>query len=462
MSRLVYLEEWAARPRPARHPNNAMPQSKADKRNVQGILTERRFLPLVETKSQELWLLANTLIESSSESWPRAHLFQLLRGADELEAFLDDFGARENRAFHTYRELCAAIRWIGLALYSLGQPLLRLDRITLPSKESQERATADLTAATVFLQQALLKTLRRFRDEVKNLDLQWPEGEYPEEMLPKSLTRQRLPRDLAEERSGAEPASKTAQFVARLLGLHERMARLPLRERTEASAIHQAMADWSTEENARLHEAKMHNLQSQYDTHLEGTADESDELKLLREVVGCALGLLEATTALSHFYERHQRLDRRGPARRLLESLVDRDRVADIAVNVCSHYSFVLLCSVEGLAQEILEASTRQVVASLPVAKGIALHARPASLIVSIVNHHGTPVEMEIDGHRCNAASMMQVLVLAGSHREAAEVLFRGDERPLNDLRCLFENNLGESGLETLPAQLSYLRPTAA
>ncbi len=35
---------------------------------------------------------------------------------------------------------------------------------------------------------------------------------------------------------------------------------------------------------------------------------------------------------------------------------------------------------------------------------------------------------------------------------------FRGDSRPLEDLRLLFANDLGEQGLASFPEQLSYLR----
>jgi len=87
----------------------------------------------------------------------------------------------------------------------------------------------------------------------------------------------------------------------------------------------------------------------------------------------------------------------------------------------------------------------------------VLLHARPASLIVSIVNHHGVPVEVEIDGECANAGSIMQVMILAGSKVTARRVTFRGDVKPLRDLELLFGIGLGEKGLDDLPNELSYL-----
>jgi hypothetical protein len=49
------------------------------------------------------------------------------------------------------------------------------------------------------------------------------------------------------------------------------------------------------------------------------------------------------------------------------------------------------------------------------------------------------------------------VLICAGSNPEARTCRFRGDARPLRDLRRLFEARLGEEGLDALPAELGYL-----
>jgi hypothetical protein len=48
--------------------------------------------------------------------------------------------------------------------------------------------------------------------------------------------------------------------------------------------------------------------------------------------------------------------------------------------------------------------------------------------------------------------------MLAGQNSKARQVTFHGDEKPLKDLRLLFESGLGEQGLEKLPAALDYLK----
>jgi phosphotransferase system HPr-like phosphotransfer protein len=87
------------------------------------------------------------------------------------------------------------------------------------------------------------------------------------------------------------------------------------------------------------------------------------------------------------------------------------------------------------------------------------LHARPLSLIVAVVNHHKTPVELRLGDGAANAASIMALLILAGSQLGARELVFRGSEEVLEDLQLLVDAGLGEAGLDGLPLRLrSYLR----
>ena len=80
------------------------------------------------------------------------------------------------------------------------------------------------------------------------------------------------------------------------------------------------------------------------------------------------------------------------------------------------------------------------------------------SLIVKIVDHHGTPVSCEVDGSEGNAGSILEMMITVGSNSEARRYVFTGDERPLADIQRLFEAGLGEGGLENLPKELEYLR----
>jgi phosphotransferase system HPr (HPr) family protein len=110
------------------------------------------------------------------------------------------------------------------------------------------------------------------------------------------------------------------------------------------------------------------------------------------------------------------------------------------------------------LAEALLPEYTKQLELTLELPAHVDLHARPAALIVGIVNHYSTPVEMEVGGKRCNAGSILELLVAVGSQPHQKSFVFRGDERPVRDIERLFQEELGENGLEHLSPQLDYLR----
>jgi hypothetical protein len=139
---------------------------------------------------------------------------------------------------------------------------------------------------------------------------------------------------------------------------------------------------------------------------------------------------------------------------------VERAQVQDVILNHLLYWANVLLQRGRDTAEELLPnyIEMRELHVELP--SSLKLHARPAALIVNIVSHHGTPVEMEVAGQKCNAGSILELLINVGSHPEARDYRFRGDVNPLRDIGLLFEHGLGEHGLENLPAQLQYLKPS--
>ena len=109
------------------------------------------------------------------------------------------------------------------------------------------------------------------------------------------------------------------------------------------------------------------------------------------------------------------------------------------------------------LAEALLPAYTNLQVLDVELEEGLVLHARPISLLVSIINHYATPVEFEVAGETCNAGSILEMMITAGSKAEVRQFRFRGDERPLQDIALLFNHGLGEGGVDTLPPELGYL-----
>jgi phosphotransferase system HPr-like phosphotransfer protein len=161
---------------------------------------------------------------------------------------------------------------------------------------------------------------------------------------------------------------------------------------------------------------------------------------------------------MTHFVDRHESGMRNDVVERRIGALVRREDVRDITLNHLLYWAAQFMRRGRTLAEDLLPSYTNVQVLEVELAEDLTLHARPAALIVGIVNRYGTPVEMEVEGKKCNAGSILDLMVTVGSRPDVRRFIFRGDVNPLRDIQLLFQSGIGESGIDGLPAALSYLR----
>jgi phosphotransferase system HPr-like phosphotransfer protein len=218
------------------------------------------------------------------------------------------------------------------------------------------------------------------------------------------------------------------------------------------------MSEFCTEEQARVYEASVHNLQSAYDTYIKNTTlEDSDErLPRLRGHASVAFHLLEAFTELIHFVERHERA-RSLDANSRIPGTVDRAKAVQVARENLLAWAARMIVLGRPYAEGLVPTYTDQSELFVEVPPELTLHARPVALIVKIVSHHGTATTCEVGGSECNAGSILEMMVTVGSHPELSAYRFSGDARTLEDIQRLFAAGLGERGLDSLPPELGYL-----
>lgn len=430
--------------------------------SLEQTVPEQDFVSLLVGPSAGLLRLANALWDAPEERWSKRVYYLVQSEAESLESFLDDYGARYNQTYGLLTELVASARGFSLAGLSLEHLVRRLDGYgvltRLPELEALE-ARSDLSRARAFVRDAVLRLLHAVREEARGIGIALPTEITPRADFEEPVVRFRLPRTVGseaiqdEEQRIAEVASKYLQACTMLEEARPR--------RSDSAAERDLLLKKScTEELARVYEATVHNLQSAYDTHVKNTVIEVDDTRLarLRGHVSATLHMLEAVTQLAHFLERHESEVRDDGARRRLAEIIPRPGVTEIAVNVLLFWSHRIMERARPLAEELLPSYTNVQTLEVELDEGLILHARPASLIVSIVNHHGTPVEMEVQGRTCSAGSILELMVIVGSNPDARRYVFRGDQYPLQDIGLLFQHGLGERGIESLPSELDYLR----
>jgi phosphotransferase system HPr-like phosphotransfer protein len=431
-------------------------------RSLEEVVTERAFAGLLQSRAETFFRLSNTLLGRVAKDWNKKHFYQLLSEADELESFLDDYGARYNRTYNYIRELVASLRWFGQTGFSLAHLEGRLTSygvLDLMSPEDQRDALESLAAARNFVRSTCIVLLQAVRTEADALGLERTPEAFSETELAAGATRHLLPRNVGQE-DPLDEGQKIAEVASKYIAANRMLTDLHVRRITRPQERVEFLGRICTEEQARVYEATVHNLQSTYDTYIKNTVLEGQDERLprLRGHLSAALHLLEAVTFLTHFVERHESGSRTAEGEGKILHLVDRALVQDVVLNTLLYWAQRIMQRGGQLAEELLPAYTNLQELTVELPADLRLHARPAALIVAIVGHYGTPVELEVGGTRCDASSILDVLVTVGSHPESRTFVFRGDENPLRDIGLLFEHALGEDGIDGLPPELGYLK----
>jgi phosphotransferase system HPr (HPr) family protein len=428
--------------------------------SLEEVISEKAFAAILETHAELFFRLSNTLVPRPDEEWTRAHLYELISETDTLEALLDDYGARHNRTFSMIRELVASIRGLALAGFSVVHLERRFGGYgTVLAPREAESATASIRKARAFLLGCVRTLLVAVREECHARSVHVSAEAFGENRTSREGPLQKLPRNMDQE-DLEDDEQKVAEVAAKFLQVCGMFDEIAVRRIVDEEERETYLRSVCSEEQARVYEATVHNLQSAYDTWVKNTVIEAGDPRLskLRGHASAALHLLEAVTHLVHFVERHESGLRNEVLERRLAALVDRSQVRDVTLNCLLFWATQIVRRGRPLAEDLLPSYTNVQLLEVALGDDLSLHARPAALIVGIVNRYGTPVEMEIEGRKCNAASILDLMVAVGSHPHARRFRFRGDEKPLRDIELLFRSGLGEKGMDGLPGELSYLR----
>lgn len=409
-------------------------------------------------QAHSFFRLANFLLSARSEVWGENHMFSLSTESNAFETFLDDFGARNNKAFSYITELVASIRGFSNASHALHHLNRRLRKYDIAA-EACEQFQDPLRKAIEWTNDSILKLLRELYSESEKRQLVIPKESMGEANFPKAFTRLRLPRN-ADEEDVADEEHRIAEVATKYLKICDLVDNLQIERIQDPVRLRHMIARNCTEDMARQYETNVHNLQSKYDTYIKNTAFEKSDpkLKKLRGYISVTLHLLEYVTHLVHFYERHENDIRYEPTKQQVARTISKNEVLDHIVNFGLFHAARFLKFGRAVAQEIFPEYTRLREVVLDVPAHIELHLRPATLIARVAHYYGTPVQMRI-GERdwVDAASPMRVVMEIGMNTSARKIAFRGDANALRDLKLLFEAGFGE-GDSDLPKDLGYLK----
>jgi len=425
------------------------------------IISEEDFLPLVQKECQT-FLAVLRFLRNEKITVNKFYYFTLMQEAERLEAFLDDHAARANLRWLFFSELVACVRNFSLAGFHLLHVLDRYSDYLGGNRDSirgdfekESRDTLD------YFPEVLGRFYEELLNEASNQGIEAREVSVPTEAWRVEATPH-LPYTVYSDNSSDETERiiSIAQSYRRTLKVFKQHR---LHRKIKTKDLSKIIPSKLNERLMDELESYLHNIQSEYDTHIRGSKTEKSNqwVITLRGLTAIPMHLFEFLEWLVHFYERHERhgcVNEESGVKNRISELVDNDRLLACIVDFALYYCNRYLTEGNEVAERILSMYVDPITCKLPLPKPQGFHARPSTYVSLIVQEHGTDVFMSVGGKDFNCRSVLELIEAGGllADMNAESALFKGDKRSLDDLRILAEHNYCEE--EDIPAELGYLK----
>ena len=348
--------------------------------------------------------------------------------ASRLEEILDYYNALNNTGWRTFRENTAAIKlftnmaYITLHLKSSSPKYQLLNGIDV-FLEDTEKVLDVLYSA---MKSSFSDFIRSGRE--KNLD------ECSDRTLPLSFYVTApsgiLESDM-EKRHINAPEKVIVNLATSYLNLASDSVVLKDINKEEIRNYQHLIPNVINENEIRILETKYHNLQSKYDTYIANTdiEDIDKDLKMIRGHVSIVYHLLEASTSMIHYYERHV-MKLSGQTSYYYRPPLTSGEIRGILVDYFLNYANQFLTSGENLCRDVIKkyAEEGSVTVNVPEYRGF--HVRPSTLVAKIIKHYGSEVYLILDNEKYDASHPMELFrvnekINAEKRKNLAQVICR-------------------------------------
>ncbi len=428
------------------------------------IIKEDDFVPIAEKASVNLLNFAHYFDVNTDSKFSKRLYVALVKESMELEDFLDDHGARNNKIWLYFGEIVASIRNISSTAYMISHILSRVKFYKLRS-EKTDSFIKESGKRLNYLNGILKGLFNSLTQEAVSLGLSIPEALINEENFEERIVVQVLPQNINDE-GVADIHDNVIRVATEFIDTYNDSSIILFDKKIPVKDLNtNIIPDQINEETLRHLEAHVHNAQSMYDTYIQKTPFESENSMLgsLRGHISITLHLLGIAKSLSHFFERHELSVRNEATRKKIEKIVKRKKIVDTIVNFALYHYTHFIGDGINLANEIVETFTVVDKETVNVPEGLGFHLRPSTLVAKVCNHYGSKVTMLVQDKEFDASSVIDIMWAGGMIKKEGitEIAFQGDKNAIRDLKLLAEANYGEDTMGNstpLPEPLSYLR----
>jgi phosphotransferase system HPr-like phosphotransfer protein len=425
-------------------------------------ITEEEFLELAQERCQD-FLKISHFLDKSHEPFTRRFYAHLIEESEELESFLDDYSARDNKTWYFFSELVACTRNIAKVAFIVTHVLNRYSAYALKEDEADD-FIRDARNVSRLLDDTVLSLYEGIKNEAQIAGIRLQSETVKEDLFGEVYPQKRLPYTIDEEED-LDVQKIVVKIATEYLIVSEKFAAFGWDpEESLGEDPKNAIPDRINEEMSRELIALIHNLESGYDHSVRHTPLESQDeaLKTLRGHISIPLHLLSIVNWLSHLYQRHVLALKYEKARSRITAIIEASDMFRTVMNFALYYTNSYLETGKELANDLLTKYTERDTCELRVPQRLGFHLRPATLVAKCAKYYGTKVFIIVDGHRYDASNVLNITLAGGliARKGYETVLFEGDKRVLKDLKLLSECNYGEdeTGSPTKPPpELSHL-----
>lgn len=426
------------------------------------IIKEEEFHDIAQKAAHKMLSLSSCFLDNTYKLNKRMYGI-LIKESTDLEDLLDDHGARNNKTWVFFGELVASIRNFANVAYIISHILRRINLYRL-NNQHEPSLIADAQNIMQFLNDSIIALFASLKQEAALLSLAMPSCVLTEADVEEDMVVKILPHTIDEE-TVHEINENVIRVATEFLSSFKISEAILFDKKVPDKNIEKLIPAKINEDNLRQMEAKMHSLQSMYDTYIHKTPVElkDEHLKSLRGYISITLHFLEIAQGLCHFVERHETKVRAESTMKRIEKIVSRKEVLNTIINFSLYYYTLFIRDGMSLAESLVTQYTVVDSIILNVPQGLGFHLRPSTLVAKVVNNYGTKTVLIANNKEFDAASVIDLMWAAGIIKKEGitAVEFRGDKKTLHDLKILAGANYGEDTMGRsvpLPEEISYLR----
>lgn len=369
------------------------------------IISNEDFKDLIQDDLRDLVSLTMGMSKLTADKVNRPMLGRLLMEAEKCEELIDAYGIKQNAYWYPLRNSIGVIRSYSRVAYNLLHLRYAAPYYNLIGIDSDFFIALEENINALFTSFIIrLDKIADFLHEVGLDDVIFNIENYPF-----SITDIDCQLEDTQEWTPLDSGAETAVFLASsFLNLAEdsRFVKEACQHKTEDFAS--IIPDIVNEESLRLISNSFHNLQSKYDTNLYHSVitREDSNLPALRGQISVVFHLLETSTLLIHYFQRHELQIQTAQSEELQEQF---QTLFNITVDFCLNYSQKYISAAQNLCKNIIKSYSEEGSISVPIPNYRGFHVRPSTLIAKIVIHYGSEIEMKLGNHSYNAAMPLEL-----------------------------------------------------